>query len=106
MMEPHGYFPEDTGRKLSVCKTFRRRPRRLLNFLCTFNLRPVSTGLVDKTLMHLSHNMAFNNDDIAQNNSHLEYEDPPENAVILDKNPVLLQNFSLPLLVSDGDLNK
>ena len=34
----------DTGRKLKVHKTFRRRPGRLLNVLCTFNLRPVSTG--------------------------------------------------------------
>ena len=37
-------FPVDTGRKLNVHKTFRRRPGRLLNVLCTFNLRPVSTG--------------------------------------------------------------
>ena len=34
----------DTGRKLNVHKTFRRRPGRLLNVLCTLNLRPVSTG--------------------------------------------------------------
>ena len=32
-------FPEDTARKLNVHKTFRRRPGRLLNVLCTFNLR-------------------------------------------------------------------
>ena len=37
--------PVDTGRKLNVHKTFRRRPRRLLNVLCMFNLRPVSTGM-------------------------------------------------------------
>ena len=37
--------PVDTGRKLNVHKTFRRRPGRLLNVLCTFNLRPVSTGV-------------------------------------------------------------
>ena len=30
--------------KLNVHKTFRRRPGRLLNVVCTFNLRPVSTG--------------------------------------------------------------
>ena len=36
--------PVDTGRKLNVHKTFRRRPGGLLNVLCTFNLRPVSTG--------------------------------------------------------------
>ena len=33
----------DTGRKSNVHKTFRRRPGRPLNVLCTFNLRPVST---------------------------------------------------------------
>ena len=38
-------FPADRGRKLNVHKTFRRRPGRLLNVLCTFSLRPVSTGL-------------------------------------------------------------
>ena len=37
-------IPIDTGRKLNVHKTFRRRPGRLLNVLCTFNLRSVSTG--------------------------------------------------------------
>ena len=36
--------PVDTGHKLDVHKTFRRRPGRLLKVLCTFNLRPVSTG--------------------------------------------------------------
>ena len=39
------HTPADTGRKLNVHKTFRRRPRRLLNVLCMFNLRPVSTGM-------------------------------------------------------------
>ena len=34
----------DTGRKLYVHKTFRRRPGRLLNVLYTFNLRSVYTG--------------------------------------------------------------
>ena len=34
----------DTGRKLNVHKTFRRRTGRLLNVLCTFHLRHVSTG--------------------------------------------------------------
>ena len=36
--------PVDTGRKMNVHKTFRRRPGRLLKVLCTFILRPVSTG--------------------------------------------------------------
>ena len=40
-----GDYPVDTGRKLNVHKTFRRRPGRLLYVFCTFNLRPVSTGL-------------------------------------------------------------
>ena len=39
-------FPVDTGHKLSAHKTFRRRPRLLLNVLYTFNLRPLSTGLL------------------------------------------------------------
>ena len=39
-------IPVDTGRKLNVHKTFRRRPGRLLNVLCTFNVRPVSTGML------------------------------------------------------------
>ena len=44
-MQKFTRFPVDTRRKLNVHKTFRRRPGRLLNVLCTFNLRPVSTGL-------------------------------------------------------------
>ena len=36
--------PLDTGRKLNVHKTFRRRPGRLLNVLCMFNLCLVSGG--------------------------------------------------------------
>ena len=35
--------PTDTGRKLNVHKTLRRRPERLLNVLRAFSLRPVST---------------------------------------------------------------
>ena len=31
----------------NVHKKFRRRPGRLLNVLCTFNLRPVSRGIVE-----------------------------------------------------------
>ena len=37
--------PVDTGCKLNVQKTFRKRPGRLLNVLYTFNLRPVSTAV-------------------------------------------------------------
>ena len=37
--------PVDTERKLNVHKTFRRHPGRFLNVLCTFSLRPVSTGV-------------------------------------------------------------
>ena len=35
--------PVDTGRKVNVHKTFRGRPGRVLNVLCTFNLRSAST---------------------------------------------------------------
>ena len=45
-------IPVDTGRKLNVHKTFRRRPGRLLKVLCTFNLRAVSTGMVLKNSNH------------------------------------------------------
>ena len=37
-------YPLDTGRKLNVHKTFRKRPRLLLKVLCTFNVRPVFKG--------------------------------------------------------------
>ena len=47
-----GLHPVDTGRKLNVHKTFRRRPGRLLNVLCTFNLRPVSTGQKHSALQY------------------------------------------------------
>ena len=36
----------DTGRKFNVHKTFRRRPGRSLNVLCTFNLHPVPRGVL------------------------------------------------------------
>ena len=39
-----GANPAVTGRKFNVRKMFRRRPGRPMNVLCTFNLRPVSTG--------------------------------------------------------------
>ena len=45
-----GNHPVDTGRKLNVYKTFRRRPESLLNVLCTFDLRAVSTGQVTMIL--------------------------------------------------------
>ena len=38
------WYPVDIWRKLNLRKMFRRRPGRLLNVLCTFNLRPVSTS--------------------------------------------------------------
>ena len=38
--------PIDTGSKLNVHKTFRKRPGRLLKVLCAFSLRPVSTGFI------------------------------------------------------------
>ena len=39
--------PVDTRRKSNVHKTFRRRPGRLLNVLCAFNLSPVFKGVAD-----------------------------------------------------------
>ena len=43
-------YSVDTGRKLNVHKTFRRRPECLLNVLCTFNLRRVY-GVDDTVLI-------------------------------------------------------
>ena len=39
-------FPVETGHKLNLQNTLRRRPGRLMSDLCTFNLRSVSTGLL------------------------------------------------------------
>ena len=40
-------FPRvNTEPKLNVNETFRRRPGHLLNVLCTFSLRPVTTELL------------------------------------------------------------
>ena len=49
-------LPADTGGKMNVRKTFRRRPGPLLNVLCTFNLRPVFTGksLIKPTMTVMS----------------------------------------------------
>ena len=41
-------YPLGTERKLNVHKTFRRGPGRLLNVLCTFNIRFVSRGFTMK----------------------------------------------------------
>ena len=49
-----GPYSLDTGRKLNAHKTFRRRPKGFLNVLCTFNLRPVSTGYQVSLMMFLS----------------------------------------------------
>ena len=43
-------IPVDIGRKLNVHKTFMKTPGRLLDVLCPFNLRPVSTGIIMKEL--------------------------------------------------------
>ena len=42
----HISIPVDTGHKLRIRKTFRRRPGRLLNILCTFSLRLESAGIL------------------------------------------------------------
>ena len=45
--------PVDTGRKLNVHKAFRRRPARLLNVSCKFNLHPVSTEEVPERVPNI-----------------------------------------------------
>ena len=42
----HAVIPNDKGRKLNVSKTFRRCQELFLNVLSTFNLRPLSRGIV------------------------------------------------------------
>ena len=49
------HFPVDTGRKLNVHKMFRRFPGRLLNVICTFNLRSVSKELSIRILRKISY---------------------------------------------------
>ena len=51
--------PLVTGRKLNTHKTLRRRPGRLLNVLCTFNLRHVSSGNHNALLELFSFNVRF-----------------------------------------------
>ena len=46
-------IPVDTGRKLNVQETFRRRPGHLLIVLCMANLRLVSTGIITLFLLAL-----------------------------------------------------
>ena len=43
----------DTGRKLNVHKTFRRRPERLMNVLCMLNLHPVLRRILVKIVREL-----------------------------------------------------
>ena len=44
--------PVDTGRKLDVYKTFRKRPGRLLNVLCMFNLHYLQAQLSRGALLN------------------------------------------------------
>ena len=68
--------PVDTGRKLNLHKTFRRRPWRLLNVWCTFSLRSVSTGIMahkfDKIIRII---LRFYFDDKNWDNKSLEISD-------------------------------
>ena len=45
-VDERAIIPVDTGRKMNVHKTFKRRPGHLLNVLCTFNLRSVSGEII------------------------------------------------------------
>ena len=69
--------PVDTGQKLNVRKTFRRRPGCLLNVLCTFNSRPVSAGCrkvinyisdnEDGTIININANKSETNENVSNN---------------------------------------
>ena len=56
--------PVDTGRKLNLHKTFRKRLERLLNVLRTFSLRPVSTEDVYSEGCQISKDWAFSKHDM------------------------------------------
>ena len=60
--------PVDTGRKLNINKTFRRRAGLLLNVLCTFNLRPVLRG---KLKITCSISFTVTTNEIFYNNNYL-----------------------------------
>ena len=44
----------DIGRKLNASKTHRRRPERLVNVLCTYNLRPVSRRYFNSSFVQVN----------------------------------------------------
>ena len=71
---PSRTYRLDTGHELNVHKTFRRRPRRLLNILCAFNLRSVSKGqLATPTLQEASNTRTINNSTIYFYKRFLQY---------------------------------
>ena len=45
----------DTECNLNVYKTYRKPAGCLLDVLCTFNLRPVSTGMIRKTYQKIEY---------------------------------------------------
>ena len=65
----------DTGRKLNVHKAFRRCLGRLLNVLCTLNLRPVHRGIcfehlnIMKTMTISDHNSGHRNISVMKGSS-------------------------------------
>ena len=50
----------DTGRKLNLHKTFKRRPGRRLNLLCRFDLRPVSRKKMHENFITAVYNATKN----------------------------------------------
>ena len=87
----YNVFPVDKGRKLNVHKRFRRRPGRLLNVLCTFNLRPVCTGLFEFRA-NLSNDYFTNRQD-----RYIVFEDCPELSNYYDELVKTVSSFSFQL---------
>ena len=63
---PSTLFSLNAGLKLNVHKMSRRRPGRLLNVLCTFDLRPLSMG-TSLTLKSSSSTVVYQNVRVQEN---------------------------------------
>ena len=120
-------YPVDAGRKLSLYKTFRRRPGRLLNVLCTFTLRPVSTGyhtetspLICRALNALTHfitlapfytpfaSISISKEKLALTNIKIFHENWPGGVLFFSKNKQLCQkrDFSKIFLSTSSNFTK
>ena len=82
LLFPWNYnIPVEKGLKLNVHKTFRRR---LLNVLCTFNLRPVSIGTIVRVMVLCSHWLWTVSKLMTKFEKHFEFKSLDDPGPILD----------------------